>query len=134
MLPALAMAAAFNMLCSGTETFSIGPSERPYETVYRIDLEHGRWCEGDCESVRAIARIVGDRIVLHDGTPPSRATGRRRIDAGLTEKIEIDRSTGSYFSEYVNSVPVIVIRTTQHGTCREVDFTGFTEVGTSTGD
>ena len=124
MLQVLATVAAFNMICSGTEVFSLAPVERPYDASYRIDLARGQWCEGGCDTACPIASVAGDRIVLRDGPPPRSATDRRAIRGGLWQTVEIDRASGALFDERTNGATAVVIRTTRRGQCRETDFTG----------
>ncbi len=61
-------ATTFNLACAGQSdangiTFS---EKKKYETVFRVDLELGKWCEDDCKQVEDIARIEPTRIVLRD--------------------------------------------------------------------
>ena len=44
----------FNLTCTGVEESESGASESkvtPFTTVFRVDLNRKKWCEGDCKVV-----------------------------------------------------------------------------------
>jgi hypothetical protein len=68
----LQIAAAFNLICSGTmRSGPVGlalPEQdgEPFTITYRIDLDARRWCSDACASVEPLASIVEGQILLRD--------------------------------------------------------------------
>ena len=67
MIHAGVLLAAFNLVCSGTQTE--GPPEGPrtgraFEQTYRVDLTARRWCSGECDESVDIERITDRELVL----------------------------------------------------------------------
>ena len=116
---AVAMASAFNLLCSGTmytrdltDPYS-GPVLQDVSEVYRIDLVARRWCVDKCITTLPIIRIAPTRLTLQDITTPSEGI--------QSYNVEVNRETGVMFSTL--RVAGMEVRTVQH--CEAQPFTGF---------
>ena len=121
-----AAVAAFNLECAVTGTTTSGPmtfgrkptSEWHAAKTLRIDLDAGRWCEGDCKET---APIVGmsETVLLLKGSDSSDA------DKFMDNETYINRETGEFvFRSRMGSLEnllVIMVR----GPCRRLPFTGF---------
>jgi hypothetical protein len=61
-------AAAFNLICTGTQTTDsiIGHDTKPYETTYRVNLDVKKWCEGQCKAHHDIVSIQPAELRLQD--------------------------------------------------------------------
>lgn len=116
---ALQVAAAFNLVCTGT--YRTGPIAistldlpgTPFTTVYRIDLSRGRFCTNECPSTSALARVTETEITLYDvHTDPGTANGTTT---------NINRETGAYMSTSIfgDSMSVFTAQ------CERAPFTGF---------
>ena len=66
---ALAVSAAFNLQCLGTET-ALSRSDQlvdqSFEREYRIDLDQRRWCDRACDVTRPFSRVEPTMLVLED--------------------------------------------------------------------
>jgi len=66
----LAVAAAFNLVCSGTTYIGAGmdalkkENQSAYAATFRIDLDAERWCAGDCKTTEHIYAIGLTKIML----------------------------------------------------------------------
>jgi hypothetical protein len=69
---ALQAVASFNLVCTGTEFAALGDrtTERPLSVNYRIDLEAGRYCTGDCSETSALVRVTPQELVMVSETLP----------------------------------------------------------------
>lgn len=113
----------FNLVCTGTLSSRSmdGETEESYRSVYRIDLDRGKWCDGDCEALHDIASVQPTQIALQDkrvDTP-----GERSMMANL-----IDRRTGEHTITATSATPgrrgsVLIMQ--WHGQCERAPFTGF---------
>ena len=95
----LAVASAFNLLCTGTvyihdidDPYSPPDTQQVTET-YRIDLDEGRWCRDECASTISIAKVEPTVITLQDITIPTSHV--------QSYTITIYRETGLLFSKLV---------------------------------
>jgi hypothetical protein len=74
---ALQMVAAFNLVCAGTlRTGPIGlalpeSGGTPFEITYRIDLDGGRWCSDECDTIEPVALVLDGQIVLRELYTPA---------------------------------------------------------------
>jgi hypothetical protein len=122
-LVAIALAAAvsgtpgagqFDLICTGT-TKTIGTNgndgDKPQTVRYRIDLDAGRWCEGDCAAGLPIQSVTADNIVLIDRVngPPIRGTERHSISR-IAGTVESTIATVGLFMSF-------------HGACAKASFT-----------
>jgi hypothetical protein len=90
-----AIAAQFNLACTGTEKTlepaTLTDTVTPFAQTYRIDLEHGKWCDGNCSSVLDIAKVSPTWLTLiseNIDTPhnvSSHHLGVDRTSGGLSE-------------------------------------------------
>lgn len=115
----VAMASAFNLLCSGTmytrdpaDSYS-GPTMQDISETYRLDLAKRRRCIDKCSTTLPIVRIDPTRIVLQDLTVPA--------DGIQSYNVEINRETGTMVSTL--KLAGMEVRTVQH--CEPQPFTGF---------
>jgi hypothetical protein len=116
---ALAAAAAFNLVCSGTETYSdnMAPSsarERPFSVTYRVDLNAGRWCSGECPETLAIYRVTERQITLTS----NEAQRKNTVD---WIHIDINRESGRLSADTVLKTSFYI----RDGQCRPAPFAGF---------
>ncbi|MFZ5748231.1 MAG: hypothetical protein ACOY45_11335 [Pseudomonadota bacterium] len=113
----------FNLVCTGTLSSRSmdGETKKPYRSVYRIDLDRGKWCDGDCEALHDIASVQPTQIALQDkrvDTPSERS-----MMANL-----IDRRTGEHTVTATSATPGLrgsVLIMQWHGQCERAPFTGF---------
>jgi len=112
---ALQATLAFNLACTGTERSGpLGlsmPDRAPiaFSITYRIDMDLGRWCSGDCETTEAIGSVVFGHILLRDQRAPS---GRHVID--------FDPTTGRLTDTLTDGDRQVL----RNGTCTREAFTG----------
>lgn len=128
MLHLMAVAAAFNLICTGTMTSRsiAGEKSEPFEHIYRIDLDRQLWCESDCKTQREIFAVQPTSITLQsvDKDTPS---VRQMIST------TIDRETGEFRSLVTDQIPgrsstIIILKWA--GKCERQPFTGFPKVET----
>jgi hypothetical protein len=89
-VPAAAAPAQFDLHCAGTKTsYEDKKTTEPFETLIRVDLDKGVYCEGTCRSTRKIAEIAAAFILFESERvdEPGRRTRR---------EIAVDRVTGAY--------------------------------------
>lgn len=114
---ALALVAAFNLICAVGETTSssVGggsATDRDVKIVFRVDLNSKRWCTGECLVVRPIASFTDKHInfaYAEDETVP----------ALLSVQMERDPWILNSTSQTADR---IVVRL---GLCQQAAFTGF---------
>jgi len=116
---AVAMASAFNLLCSGTmytrdpaDPYS-GPALQDVSETYRIDLVKRRWCVDKCTTTLPIIRAEPTHLILQDITTPS--------DGIQSYSVDVNRETGVMFTTL--RMAGMEVRTVQH--CEAQPFTGF---------
>lgn len=119
----LAAAAAFNLLCSGTQTTTAfdGTSSKPYSSEYRIDLNQAEWCEDDCRATHAIAKVLPTQLQL-EVKDTTGLTGRTSI------RNFIDRETGGHWISATMAEPrrpAMTIVVEWKGACEKRPFSGF---------
>lgn len=128
-ITAIAAAAAFNLVCSGTLTSSSfvgGEKSEPFTYIYRLDIDRKIYCDGDCKATRPIEAIQPTQIMLSSSnvdTPSERATSFTMID----------RETGAFQSSSTSSQrgdrrTILVMKWT--GQCEKAAFTGFPKFDT----
>ena len=61
---ALQAAAAFNLVCTGTLVDTDHPGKVRWTSVYRIDLNRGRWCSAECRLSFPIVESTPEMITL----------------------------------------------------------------------
>jgi hypothetical protein len=119
----IASVAAFNLVCTGTQTTKslMTDKSQPYSAVYRIDLDGGKWCEGECKALHPIAHILPTQLQLQSDkvdSPSERSTTSNMID----------RETGAHtilatFSSPRDRAYAVMIQWA--GQCEKSAFTGF---------
>jgi hypothetical protein len=113
---ALQVAAAFNLVCSGT--MRSGPvglalpeaAGEPFSITYRIDLDARRWCSDTCDTVETLSGVVEGQIVLRDQHAPEGSS-----------VITIFPALGHFTDTLIEGDHA----TLRSGTCRPERFTGF---------
>ena len=110
----LAAATAFNLTCTVTSGSTMGAPpkklEHPEAWSFRVNLEEGRYCDGDCRATERIAKITSKTLYL------------RMIEGeSLKETLQIDRESGDllHVSEFAGKVV-----SNWTGTCKVSAFTG----------
>lgn len=117
---AIAAAAAFNLVCAGhQEARGVMFSEdKDYSTVFRVDLDQGKWCEGDCKRVNDIVRVEPSTIVLRDISKGDHPRTYRESET-------LDRVTGKHSRWVANKEGRDPFDVTWKGQCQLQPFTGF---------
>jgi hypothetical protein len=118
---ALHVAAAFNLVCTGTSgggdttgAFLWAPRV-PFTTVFRIDLERGRWCAGDCATTRRLAG-VSETVITLDSLRDRTSNEQHFLST-------LNRENGRYFSSFRSGRSLFV----QNAQCEVAPFGGFPE-------
>jgi len=115
---ALAVTAAFNLVCTGTTYIGTGTAalkkenQSPYSATFRIDLDAERWCSGDCATTEHIYAIGQTKIVL-------KLEQDEKI--GSESFISLNREDGSILDRTKVSDFMIM----NSGKCERSPFTGF---------
>ena len=118
---ALAAAAAFNLICSGTMTSDklghmADESIKPFSETYRVNLASKRWCYRACTLTQPIVEVTAERIVFE------------RDERGeYNDTISfVNRENGvfsyRYRSGFIGSDVSVIL---QQGKCERQPFTGF---------
>lgn len=113
---AIAVAMAFNLICTGEASLSKGaftPRENVTQVTktYRVDLERERWCEDACVETRPIYQVGDGAIVL----------SARETEPGDDQITMINRESGEWLDR-VRAVGLVAMTT---GKCEKASFTGF---------
>lgn len=126
MINGIAAIAAFNLVCTGTLTSKSLQDEdaKPYSITYRIDLDAGQWCDGECRTIKAIQEVHPKQLVLID-----------RHSFGVLGRqwsnIRFDRETGKHTAtESLGIGTEYGSISTWQGQCDRADFGGFPEFNT----
>lgn len=113
---AIAVAAAFNLLCTGDERTAefqngsiVTKSRTKYTSAYRIDLDKRRWCAGDCTQTAAIIEISDSSISLVNTKEP------------FETLLNLNRETG----EMIYRLRIGDVVTLRMGQCERAPFSGF---------
>ncbi|QUM74595.1 hypothetical protein [Sphingopyxis granuli] len=109
----LAMAATFNLVCTGTHVQTKNNSVVPdtqFTHAFRVDLDSGRYCRASCEQTLPIFQVTDTQIVFT----------RLERDAILIE-VRVSRESG-FYSAISNSPSGTGW---SQGTCTKEPFTGF---------
>lgn len=117
MLQAAAAALTFNLICTGTmEARTVdGIDNEPYRYEYRIDLQRGKWCEGDCRALHDFVRVSQTQLTLEDvniDTPHERRTSLNLINRETGEQRIFASTRHLLLMEW-------------RGTCERAAFSGF---------
>lgn len=124
-LAAATVASTFNLVCTGeVQSFGGGePRAEPFETVYRIDLERGVWCQGECSEQKPLAKVTGTTITFEDD-----------LTEGVTSRTErtsmVSRETGEYIAQTIMLMGSGKLSLYYSGKCETAPFTGFPEFET----
>jgi hypothetical protein len=124
---AVAAAAAFNLVCTGTvesEDIFSGKQIEPYSYTYRIDLATKRWCDGECLAPKDIAAVLPTALIL---------SPKRDIETPTVKDFRdgsIDRRTGrhSILSSSGRGRSILLMK--WEGQCEKQPFTGFPKFDT----
>lgn len=124
-LAAAAVASTFNLVCSG-EVKSFGGGEagsEPFEKIYRVDLDSGKWCEGECPEQKPLAKVTGTSLTLED-----------ELTEGATSRTErmsmVSRETGEFVSKSIILGSYGKLSLYYSGQCEAAPFSGFPEFET----
>jgi hypothetical protein len=118
-----AAAEPFNLTCSGTMTTVTidGKRAEPYNSTYRLDLDRGKWCEGECKALFEIESVQPTQLTLLSkevDTPSERSTTSNFID----------RETGAHHALATSANPRdrrSTITIAWSGQCTKAPFGGF---------
>lgn len=114
----IAMAATFNLICSGESVTTRGTGSSAetefseFETTYRVDLTERRWCRDKCERTFAFAAITPTELIFDDMDIPSEKAYNH---------VTVNRESGSY-SVVAGWIFGTVMKT---GYCTKAPFEGF---------
>jgi hypothetical protein len=120
-LVAATTAGAFNLTCTGTLKVDSAGAETistPYTYVYRIDLDHEKWCDGECRSQRDFPNVSAKYLLLED---INAASG----DTRDVTKVWIDRGTGEHHAVAAEGKGKDAYLMTWSGKCEQTEFSGF---------
>ena len=123
--PTLAQAQQFDLVCSGLmKSTSVGGKQvKPYDKTIRIDLDEGKWCEGECLALHDIAEVQPIQITFTDKEVDTR-------DEQSFTKEFVNRQTGvhrAFSSGRYPRFPELTVSLEWEGTCRSEPFSGFTK-------
>ena len=116
--PALQVALAFNLVCSGTmRSGPIGlalPEEggEPFTIIYRIDVDGRRWCSDSCDEIEPLATIFEGLILLRDRHEPNGSNvvtifpAQRRFTETAIEGSTATLRSGSCTPEAFSGFPI----------------------------
>ena len=125
LLVAAAAASTFNLTCTGTmeSLSSLGKEAEAWEQTFRVDLDQGKWCEGECKALHDFANVGPTQLTFQD----KRETMLR--EEGVTSAF-VSRETGAYhgLASHKGSFGTIVL--TWKGQCEAAPFAGFPEFAT----
>ncbi|WP_347271819.1 hypothetical protein [Rhizorhabdus histidinilytica] len=111
-----AAADQFDLVCSGTRTWSTHGKPEPYQIRYRIDLSTGSWCREACTQVQPFASVDAGQLVFS-----KRDTGEP-TDIWTLQRV--NRSSGNW--EYkITSPGINGTKMEAKGHCEKADFSGF---------
>lgn len=113
----MAMAATFNLVCSGDGMTVAGQAPNAkttmseFHTVYRIDLATRRYCVDKCESTETFDAITQTELVF------------KYVDESkaFSSYIKVNRESGSYLS----TITMGQFANMKTGKCVPAPFTGF---------
>jgi hypothetical protein len=116
----------FDLVCTGTlhsirVTLAPQTPDSAYSSHYRIDLKAGKWCEGKCVAVRAIAEVQPGFLRLQEESKERSLLGNPG-----SFRASIDRTTGDErMMDEDNDQLLGKSLTTWHGKCEAAPFSGF---------
>lgn len=118
---AAAVAAAFNLVCTGTSTGQTlaGTTTEAYSHTYRVDLDRKKWCEGDCGVIRDIADVQPTVIEFKP---------RKDVDTAIEHEFyewSLDRTTGRESLLWTTGRGANIMIMKWEGTCAKQPFSGF---------
>jgi nitrate reductase NapAB chaperone NapD len=113
----MAMAATFNLVCSGSGLTVIGAepntktTEKDFNLVYRIDLDSRRYCIDKCESTSKLEAVTSTELVF------------KFVNESETfsSYVKVNRESGAYLSTFKMGQ----VTSMQFGKCVPAPFTGF---------
>lgn len=114
---ALAIAAAFNLVCAGEQLSMTGDKSatkiEQFSITYRVDLNAARWCMDECTQTQPFHSVAPTQLIFK----------RVYNIGGKDDWMEsfVNRESGSYSSTLAIG-SIIVVRT---GDCKAETFTGF---------
>ncbi len=110
----------FNLECSGTKTIKTLYSDESenYALVYRVSLDDGRWCEGECGIINTIAQVQPTFVILQLSADSPSHTLYNRINrvTGAHEIGKTDKGPRG---------PETTVVWSWRGRCEKAAFTGF---------
>lgn len=65
----IAFVAAFDLVCAGTTSIlsdTAALQKQQLNVHFRIDLDAGRWCEGECKETNLLVAVTDTKIVLEN--------------------------------------------------------------------
>lgn len=123
MFYAVAVATAFNLVCTGTTTKSdyYGSKSEPYSAIYRVDTAARLWCLDDdnaCKSPEPLADLSPVSIKFIDTTTDKPDQYFRYVD-------QVNRETGVHQSLTLSGRDANLRIEKQEGRCEPAAFSGF---------
>lgn len=124
----VAAAAAFNLICTGTVSTKSVYKEKSeaFSTEYRIDLDKGVYCDGECKATRQIPKVEPTAIYLLD----------KKVDVPSEESLNsmwVSRETGALTGVFTYKNPrerysILIMKWA--GQCEKKPFSGFPKFDT----
>ena len=120
---AVAAAAAFNLVCTGTteKTEYSGSKSETYTITYRVDTTAGLWCKDDAEGCKTPQKFADANpitIKFIDTTIDTPAQYFRYVE-------QVNRETGRHQTLIVGGRGALTRITKQEGHCEPAQFSGF---------
>lgn len=124
-LAAATVASTFNLVCSGeVRTFGGGEAETSaFETVYRVDIERGVWCQGECSELKPLAKVTSTVLTLED-------EAREGADSRSERTSMVSRETGEFVAKSIMLGGYGKLSLYYSGQCEVAPFAGFPEFET----
>jgi hypothetical protein len=122
---AVAAAAAFNLICTGTTEKSDynGSKSEPYSVTYRVDTASHLWCDNDsegCKTPRPVADINAVTIKFIDTTTD-------KPDQYFRYVVQVNREDGQHQVLTISGRGAAIRIAKQSGHCEPALFTGFSK-------
>ena len=113
----VAMAATFNLVCSGTGFTVVGSgsnaktTDNEFSTIYRVDLDSRRYCFDKCESTSQLEAVTDTELVF------------KYVEESETfsSYVTVNRESGAYLS----AIKMGAMSSMRAGNCVPAPFTGF---------
>lgn len=117
----------FDLACTGTtKTIAVGDEgERPWSTVFHIDLDKKKWCQDGCGSVYDFYAV--QPAILQFKASPEHEAGDLRTNE---DEAFVSRTDGTYSAIHTMGQGIDRTMWTTKGSCEKRPFSGFPKFDT----